>query len=152
MYPLGNAPGKSSPTFGEAFDPKRNAFAFLRMVLAFLVIVSHCFVLGGFGADPISRITDGGNSLGEIAVAVFFILSGFLITRSGLGSRSAGRFLWHRFVRIFPGYWVCLLVSAFLFSPLFELIKHGAFSADASLAYLRGNWAIFHFNGLSIEG
>ena len=97
-------------------------------------------------------MTDGRQSLGELALAVFFVSSGFLITRSGLGCRSTGRFLWHRFLRIFPAYWVCLLVSAFVFYPLFQLIKHGAFSADASLAYLRGNWAIFHFNGLSIEG
>jgi peptidoglycan/LPS O-acetylase OafA/YrhL len=147
-----SGPAASSPTFADAFDPKRNAFAFLRMVLALLVIVSHSFALGGFGPDPLRRITEGRHNLGEIAVALFFLLSGFLITRSGLRSRSVGRFLWHRFLRIFPGYWVCLLVTAFLFSPLFEMIKHGVFTADASLAYVRGNWAMFHLNGFSIPG
>ena len=122
------------------------------MALALLVIISHAFALGGFGADPIGRITEGRHNLGEIAVAIFFLLSGFLITRSGLRSHSVSRFLWHRFLRIFPGYWICLLVTAFLFSPLFESIKHGVFSANASLAYLRGNWAMFHLNGFSIAG
>lgn len=145
-------PATSCPTFADAFDPKRNAFAFLRMVLALLVIVSHCFTLGGVGTDPLGAITEGQNSLGEIGVAIFFLLSGFLVTGSRLRSRSVGRFLWHRFLRIFPGYWVCLLVTAFLFSPLFELIKHGVFSAEASLAYLQGNWAMFHLNGFSIGG
>jgi peptidoglycan/LPS O-acetylase OafA/YrhL len=139
-------------TFGDAFDPKRNAFAFLRIVLALLVIVSHSYALGGFGPDPLAAITDGSHNLGEIAVAIFFLLSGFLLTRSGLRSASIGRFLWHRFLRIFPGYWICLLLTAFVFSPLFELLKHGAFSADASLAYVRGNWTMFHLNGFSIEG
>ena len=144
----------SCPTFADAFDPARNAFAFLRMVLALLVIVCHCFALGVGGNDPLGWITEGRHSLGEIAVAIFFLLSGFLITRSGLRSRSVGRFLWHRFLRIFPGYWVCLAVTAFLFSALFELIKNGAFSVDpdAAWAYLRGNWAMFHLNGFSIAG
>ena len=117
-----------------------------------MVIVSHGFALGGFGPEPIAKFTEGRQSLGEIALAVFFVLSGFLITRSGVGAPSPGRFLWHRFLRIFPGYWVCLLVSAFLFSPLFQLIKHVPFSAEPSFAYLRGNWAMFHFNGLSLAG
>ena len=141
------------PTFADAFDPKRNAFAFLRMVLALLVIATHCFTLGGVGTDPLGRITEGRHSLGEIGVAIFFLLSGFLITRSGLRSRTVGRFFWHRFLRVFPGYWVCLVVTAFLFSPLFEFIRHGGvFSADGSWAYLRGNWAMFHLNGFSIIG
>src|SRR3954469_23431807 len=90
-----------SRTFADAFDPRRNAFAFLRMALALLVIISHSFALGGFGIDPLGRITDGAHDLGEIAVAIFFLLSGFLITRSSLGAANVGRFLWHRFLRIF---------------------------------------------------
>jgi peptidoglycan/LPS O-acetylase OafA/YrhL len=44
------------------------------------------------------------------------------------------------------------LVTAFAFSPLFELIKHGDFSADSALAYVRGNWAMFHLNEWSMRG
>src|SRR3954451_5058370 len=99
----------ASSTFASAFNPDRNAIAFFRMVLAILVIASHSFALGGFGPDPFGRITEGQHNLGAIAVSLFFLLSGFLITRSVLRSRSVGRFLWHRFLRVFPGYWVCLL-------------------------------------------
>src|SRR6476469_11072414 len=90
------------PTFADAFDPRRNAFAFLRMVLALMVIVSHGFALGGFGMDPLARFTNDAHDFGGIAVAIFFLLSGFLITRRSLGATNAGRFLWHRFLRIFP--------------------------------------------------
>lgn len=153
MIASDRTPAVPCPTFADAFDPTRNAFAFLRMVLALFVIVSHAYPLAGMGSDPFSRITEERHSLGEIGVAIFFLFSGFLITRSGLRSRAVGRFLWHRFLRIFPGYWVCLVLTAFLFAPLFDLIKHGAiFSTDASWAYLRGNWAMFHLNGFSITG
>ncbi len=152
MVPSGEKCPAACATFGDAFDPKQNAFAFLRIFLALLVIVSHSYALGGFGPDPLAAITDGSHNLGEIAVAIFFLLSGFLLTRSGLRSGSIGRFLWHRFLRIFPGYWVCLLLTAFVFSPVFEHLKHGAFSADAALAYVGGNWTMFHLNGFSIAG
>ncbi|HEX4630304.1 MAG TPA: acyltransferase [Chthoniobacterales bacterium] len=120
------------------------------MVLASLVIVSHSFTLGGFGPDPIARITHGEYTLGEVAVVLFFLLSGFLITRSSVQSRSIGRFLWHRSLRVLPGYWVCLLVTAFVFAPLFHLIKKETFFIESAFAYLRGNWAMFHASGFSI--
>jgi peptidoglycan/LPS O-acetylase OafA/YrhL len=152
MVSLGPARPVSPQTFADVFDPKCNAFAFLRMVLALLVVVSHSFALGGYGTDPIGRITQGQHSLGEIAVGLFFLLSGFLITRSSLQSRSMGRFLWHRALRILPGYWICLLVTAFLFGPVFCWIKKDTFLIESALAYLRGNWAMFHANGFSIAG
>jgi peptidoglycan/LPS O-acetylase OafA/YrhL len=144
-------------TLGKAFDPKNNAFAFMRCVLALLVIVSHSYSLGGFGNDPLASLTSGRQTLGVFAVAMFFVLSGFLITRSALNLPSAGRFLWHRFLRIFPGYWVCLIVSAFVIAPLVFEFEYGSameiFSRpDSPQAYVAGNFALLHWNGLSIWG
>ena len=51
-------------------------------------------------------------SLGTIAVYGFFGISGYLI--AGSASRnSVGRYLWQRFLRIFPAFWVCLVVTGF---------------------------------------
>ncbi len=58
-----------------------------------------------------------GSALGWVGVQVFFALSGFLITRILLGSRSerlgpyAGRFLIRRTLRIFPLYYLYLVVN-----------------------------------------
>jgi peptidoglycan/LPS O-acetylase OafA/YrhL len=52
----------------------------------------------------------------------FFVLSGFLVTRSYLQSSSPGRFAWHRFLRIMPGFWACLLVVALVLAPLAALL------------------------------
>lgn len=144
------------------------------MALALLVIVSHSFAFSWFGREPVTALTEGQHSLGEIAVAMFFLLSGFLITRSSLRSRSIGRFLWHRCLRIFPGYWVCLLVTALVFAPFYALASQDVFVRDplslllldfdmpgraialcpwdSARAYVMGNAAMFHFNGLSISG
>jgi peptidoglycan/LPS O-acetylase OafA/YrhL len=101
------------------FDPRRNSIGFLRVLFATLVIVSHAWPLGGFGKDP-GRAS---NNLGFLAVEGFFALSGFLITRSG-SSLGTGRFLWHRMLRIFPAYWVCLVVIAAGFAPIVWHASH----------------------------
>ena len=52
--------------------------------------------------------------LGGSGVAIFFGISGFLIAGSAVRNRP-GRYLWQRVLRIFPGLWVCLAVTALLF-------------------------------------
>jgi peptidoglycan/LPS O-acetylase OafA/YrhL len=84
---------------------------------------SHAFDLGGFGSDPLIR-SGSLVSSGYLAVAGFFVLSGFLITRSFEGVGQSTRFLWHRAVRIFPGFLVCLVVTAFVLAPLGFLHEH----------------------------
>jgi peptidoglycan/LPS O-acetylase OafA/YrhL len=77
-----------------------------------MVIYAHAFALGGFGYDPLYRWSGDVFSTGAIAVDGFFLLSGFLITSSYLRLKSLPQFLWHRALRIFPGYWACLVVTA----------------------------------------
>ncbi len=103
-----------SKTIGQSFDPRRNAFNFLRLVFALLVIVSHSIPLGGFGNESIV----GHATLGDISVDGFFAISGFLVARSAATSKNTGRYAWHRFLRIYPGIWVCLIVIAFVIAPL----------------------------------
>jgi peptidoglycan/LPS O-acetylase OafA/YrhL len=111
----------------EAFSGRSNSFGFLRWVLATSVIVGHSYPLGGFGGatDPLYDWTGTQESFGGLAVAGFFIISGFLITRSWKSNPRVGRFIWHRFLRIFPAFWICLLVTAFLFAPFAWNREHG---------------------------
>ncbi|WP_050721153.1 acyltransferase family protein [Microbacterium sp. GCS4] len=94
-------------------DVRSNSFGLLRLTFALLVVISHSWPLGGFGRDP-GRLD---NNLGIFAVEGFFALSGFLITMSG-SRLGAGRFLWHRFLRIFPAYWTSLAVVAIVLAPI----------------------------------
>jgi peptidoglycan/LPS O-acetylase OafA/YrhL len=145
-------------SLGDLFDARRNAFGFLRFALASLVIFSHCYSVGGFGFDPLETLSSQRLSLGILAVAMFFILSGFLITRSALQAPSVGRFLWHRFLRIFPGYWVCLIFCAFMMAPLIFQLEYGhalrifSMSPLSPQSFVAGNFAILHFRSLSIAG
>jgi peptidoglycan/LPS O-acetylase OafA/YrhL len=132
-------------------DYRNNSIGFLRLLFATLVIFSHGFGLGGFngGSEPIVALSHNVWSFGGFAVCGFFFLSGFLVTRSYEGLRSLPRFLWHRVVRIFPGYWCCLLVSVFLFAPALYFVAHGTLSGYWSapppgnpLGYLAANYSL----------
>jgi peptidoglycan/LPS O-acetylase OafA/YrhL len=102
------------------FDRDANSFGVLRLFFAGMVIVSHSWALGGFGAEPLSG--EGTMTLGFVGVLCFFALSGLLV---GLSAErlAAGRYLWHRSRRIFPAYWASLAVAALVFGPLIALIR-----------------------------
>ncbi|MEH2293572.1 acyltransferase family protein [Nostoc sp.] len=132
----------------DAFDPKSNNFGFLRFALASLVVFSHCHPLGGFASAKLFGSPQAQEDYGSFAVTSFFILSGFLITRSYTTTSSVWRFLWHRILRIFPGYWVCLLVTVLIFAPLIYLFENGHLNGyfqtqiQNPLTYLSANFLL----------
>ena len=68
-------------------------------------------------ADPAT-----GFWIGEAGVDVFFVISGFIIwTVAGDGQLTPGQFLWRRFTRVAPSYWLATGVVAIiaLTSPMF---------------------------------
>ena len=100
-------------TLQARFDPRRNGFDLLRLLFAALVAVDH----------GISAHSAGQARLGDYALDGFFLLSGFLVTRSWFRLESFPRFAWHRFLRIMPGFWVCLVVVAFVAAPVAALLQ-----------------------------
>lgn len=144
--------------FAQAFNPTNNSFGFLRLTLAVVVVFSHSFPLGGFGIDRLAALTQGRYTLGLLSVAMFFMLSGFLICRSASVSRSVPRFLWHRFLRIFPAYWVCLVLCGCLFAPLMAFVEFGTFThifcapRNSPQSFMVSNAGLFHLNGFSLGG
>jgi peptidoglycan/LPS O-acetylase OafA/YrhL len=125
-------------------DFRNNSIGFLRLVFAIAVLWAHGFQMGGYGFDPVILLTHGLFTAGTLAVGGFFVLSGFLITRSYEQLQNSGRFLWHRLLRIFPAYWVCLLATAFLFGALAYSHQYGNVtvyfhSSDGPWTYIFGN-------------
>jgi peptidoglycan/LPS O-acetylase OafA/YrhL len=101
------------PVIGTTFQVHRNSLNFLRLLLAAAVVVSHATTIGGFGSENFL----GKTTLGTVAVYGFFGLSGYLIAGSAQRNH-VGRFLWQRFLRIFPAFWACMFVTAFVFGTI----------------------------------
>ena len=115
-------PAGALPSGPTAAPPdRRNAIGALRLLLAGLVIYTHAHLLGGFGREWLSDWSQGTLTAGTVAVQGFFALSGWLVATSWRRQPAIGRFLCHRFLRLAPALWVCLLATAFLFTPLLWL-------------------------------
>jgi peptidoglycan/LPS O-acetylase OafA/YrhL len=93
-------------------DSRANGITALRLGLALWVLVMHAWPAGGFGADPLTWVTDGRvNGGGSVAVWAFFGLSGFLLA-SSRQRLPVYAFAWRRALRILPAYWVCIALTA----------------------------------------
>ncbi len=95
---------------------RNNNFNLLRILAVLLVVYSHSFPISGVDADPLERIV--GFSFGHLAVDVFFVISGFLVTSSLLKRRSLRSFAEARALRIYPVLIVTAMACAFVLGPL----------------------------------
>ena len=103
---------------------RNNGLTLLRLILAVQVLIGHAYETGGFGPDPLHRLF--GVTMGELAVNSFFAISGYLVTSSWLRSKSAFDYFKKRFLRILPGFWVCLLVVGFGLLPWLLYLSNGS--------------------------
>ena len=89
-----------------------NNFGFLRLLFAYLVIISHSseLVYNSPSRELFHMIT-GSVTFGMLAVDGFFLISGYLIYQSYDNSKSLSNYLMKRILRIFPGFIVASFLS-----------------------------------------
>lgn len=119
-------------TLADAAARGRDNFLALRHVAAAMVIYGHSYALAANPAgaqDVVARLLPGFYA-GNLAVYVFFAISGYLVTGSLLRDDSVLRYVRNRLLRVYPAYFVCLIVSvgvigaAFTTLPLAEYLMH----------------------------
>src|ERR1700743_3700077 len=95
--------------------PSQNCFDPIRHFAAFLVLFSHHFALSG-RPEPAFPSWD---TLGFVAVAIFFATSGFFMPQSYASSGNFLAFLAKRCRRIFPGLLVCCFIMVYVIGAVF---------------------------------
>lgn len=91
----------------------KDNFVALRMFAAILVIFGHAY--------PITvSVAPGflGNAVHTVALKIFFVISGYLITESWIRDRSLSRYFSKRLLRIIPGLAVLVTITAFVVGPI----------------------------------
>ena len=95
-----------------------NRFDILRLLAAWLVLLSHCFPLAARPNSEPMLSTLGFDTLGGVGVGIFFVLSGYLVTLSLERSPHLLEFARRRMLRIYPGLIAICLLSIFVLGPL----------------------------------
>lgn len=131
----------------DALNGHQNSLGLIRLVMASAVIFDHAFPLGGWGTAPFLALTKNQQSLGGLAVLGFLAISGYLVTKSAMNA-DVLQFMWRRFLRIFPGYWLVLAVGAFIVGPSIWLATghplgaYFSFGPQSPWGYLYNNFTL----------
>jgi len=98
--------GSTEPGAQPAGGERYYLIQCLRFFAASFVVVYHSVIYVATYGGQLPR--DAAYYFGEVSqvgILIFFAISGFVIT-SSVQRRTSGDFLWLRFLRIYPGYWV----------------------------------------------
>ncbi len=100
-----------------------NNFDFMRLFAAILVIITHSYTLkGSKDVDILFKLTSGSIQFSHLGVAIFFVISGYLITQSSISSPSWKSYFWKRISRLLPGLFVVLTLCVFVLGPIFSTL------------------------------
>ena len=120
-----------------------NRFDSLRLLAAWLVLFSHCFPLGGQPQREPLASTLGIDTLGGVGVAIFFVLSGYLVTLSLQRTDSVLVFVRKRAVRIYPALVVTCLLCVLVLGPVLTSLPLAEyFSHSMTWDYLKTSSAL----------
>jgi len=118
----------------------------LRFIAATLVLITHSFALssGDPNAEPLR--TSLGITWGSIAVDIFFVTSGFLVTGSLVYRQNLYNFVVARALRIYPALWAALSLTVLVVGIHLTTLSAEAFFSDA------GTWKYLAKNALLATG
>ena len=144
MLGIGNIKIKRDMTqmlIEEYLKKDNNNLDLVRLIAALLVIVGHSYALAPANgrADVLGSLFDVMYS-GAIAVAIFFFVSGLLVTNSLLSKKSSIEFIISRFFRIYPALVVVTLISLLFLGPIVtEDNLTNYFNSNMTILYLFDN-------------
>lgn len=113
-------------------NSRENNFNLIRFLAAFAVLISHSFIAvkGYPTADPLYDIVN--NTMGGLAVDIFFVISGFLVTRSLIIRESITKYIWARILRIYPALIIATLIIVFGIGLIFTNLSASKYLTDTS--------------------
>jgi peptidoglycan/LPS O-acetylase OafA/YrhL len=127
-------------TLDRLFHERANNLNLIRLIAALSVIYGHATALTGRGPGDFVATWTGYKFIGGVAVDMFFVLSGFLITASALRATSWRAYASARLLRIYPALVMCVLLSVLVLGPAFTTLPLGDYlQKKETWTYLRLN-------------
>jgi peptidoglycan/LPS O-acetylase OafA/YrhL len=131
-------------------DSKFNNFSSLRLLFASAVIFSHSptVLTGNESLEP----HFGRETLGVLAVDGFFLISGYLITKSFDHNQNIYDYFSKRILRLYPAFLVNMTLCLFVLAPLVTRNYHPSLQWAAHLLFLSSPRVDGVFAGMPMPG
>lgn len=125
-------------TLSDVFVGKSNNLTFIRLIAALSVIYGHTSaIVAGAPADWVA-VTTGYAFIGGVAVDLFFLISGFLVTASILNS-GVKNYVVSRVLRIYPALWVNLILVTFVMGSIVTTLSITEYLTNGDVwSYFKG--------------
>ncbi len=111
----------------ETNAPSSNSFTVMRLVAAYFVVFSHSFGLLKIDDPSVDLL---GVNLSKLGLWTFFSISGYLITKSAIRSKSLRSYLIKRSLRIFPALLAVILLTIFLLGAVATSLQLADYFSD----------------------
>jgi peptidoglycan/LPS O-acetylase OafA/YrhL len=122
-----------------------NNFDFIKILFAWLVIVSHSYVLlGNQGCDWLCEATHHYINFSYFGVKGFITISGYLIYKSLNRSPNFIDYLWKRVLRIYPALITVLVLSVGLAYLIYQPTNNYFNFKKESIDYVLNNLSLYH--------
>lgn len=120
-------------TAPEITTARTNNFNAMRLIASLMVIYGHMAAIMG-----LPQFLVLGQKVSSIGVKIFFVLSGYFITKSYLNDSNFLRYTIRRVFRIYPAFITVVLFSVFVVGGLFTVLPLKEYLTDAgTYSYLK---------------
>jgi len=122
-----------------------NNFDYIKILFAWLVIVSHSYVLlGNQGCDWLCEATHHYINFSYFGVKGFITISGYLIFKSLNRSPNLIDYLWKRVLRIYPALIIVLVLSVGLAYLIYQPTNNYFKFNKEAFDYILNNLSLYH--------
>ena len=144
--------GTFGPTLAQCLAGRSDNFTLLRLIAAAAVILGHSYSVAAIpGLNDFIAWFDfaPGMYSGSLAVDIFFVISGFLVTGSWVRRPQFWAFCKSRMLRVLPGYTVCVVLTALVLGPILTTLSiRDYYSHPETWGYIWGN---MHFTAMQLR-
>ncbi|SDH56712.1 Peptidoglycan/LPS O-acetylase OafA/YrhL, contains acyltransferase and SGNH-hydrolase domains [Pseudobutyrivibrio sp. 49] len=143
---------KNKRTLADLSQGTNNNLNLVRLIAALMVMYMHSFALcqANLEADIMYTLSFHKALSGQVGVDIFFVISGFLIYRSYERSGDVVKYIRARFLRIWPLLALFILVTAFIFGPIYTSLSMKEYFAGDIKGYLMN--LVFNSSQTSLPG